>query len=636
MFYVSGVSLKYGDRELLRNVEFMLTKKERTGLIGKNGAGKSTLFKIISQQISPDSGTIQYPNTFTIGLLKQDLDFDLEKSVIQETRSAFDEVVTLTQKLKDVTAQLTERTDYETDSYMDMVHDMTDINNRLDMLGAEQIDAQCERVLKGLGFKDGEFERKIGTFSGGWQMRVELAKLLLTNPDLLMLDEPTNHLDIESIIWLEEYLKNYQGIVLIISHDIQFLNNVCNRIIELELGRVTSYTGNYSKYQVLKVQQRDILMSSYANQQKEIADKERTITRFMAKATKTTMAQSMQKQLDKLERIEVPEEDTKQFNLSFGKAPRSGRVVMDIQHVGKSYGEKLVLKDVSIHVERGDKIAFVGQNGEGKSTLAKMLVNQLEPTKGKIEQGTNVLVSYYAQNQSELLDTSITVMEMMDNIAPAEMRPRIRNILGTFLFSGEDVDKKISVLSGGERARLAMAAMILTPANVIIMDEPTNHLDIHSKEVLKNALLDFDGTLIVVSHDRDFLAGISNKVYEFVDNNIREYLGDINYFLDKKMMDNMREIETRKENAANVTTQKQPEIEINHQEQKEFKKRMKYVERDISKCEEEMKAIEVLMADPAFYQSKGFEEKNDAYISAKSKYDQLMEEWEELAENIVE
>lgn len=636
MFYVSGVSLKYGDRELLRNVEFILTKKDRTGLIGKNGAGKSTLFKIISQQISSDSGTIQYPNGFSIGLLKQDLDFDLDKTVIEETRSAFDEVVALHEKLDKINAELSNRTDYETESYMDMVHDMTEMNNRLDMLGAEQVDAQCERVLKGLGFKDGEFNRKIGTFSGGWQMRVELAKLLLTNPDLLMLDEPTNHLDIESIIWLEEYLKGYQGIVLIISHDIQFLNNVCNRIIELELGKATTYTGNYSKYTVDKVAQREILLSSYVNQQKEIAEKERTITRFMAKATKTTMAQSMQKQLDKLERIEVPDEDTKQFKLNFGDAPRSGRVVMDIQNVGKSYGEKLVLEDVSIHVERGDKIAFVGQNGQGKSTLAKMLVNQLDPTKGSIVEGTNVLVSYYAQNQSELLDTSLTVMGMMENVSPAEMRPKIRNILGTFLFSGEDVDKKISVLSGGERARLAMAAMILTPANVIIMDEPTNHLDIHSKEVLKNALLDYDGTLIVVSHDRDFLAGISNKVYEFTNHNIKEYLGDINYFLDKKMMDNMREIETRKESNQSSNIAPKDEVVVNHLEQKEFKKRMKYVERDIAKFEVEMKDIEALMADPTFYQSKEFDAKNDAYNKAKSKYDQLMIEWEELAEKIIE
>ncbi len=632
MFYVSGVNLNFGDRQLLKNVEFMLTKKERCGLIGKNGAGKSTLFKIISKQISPDEGKIEYPNGFTVGLLKQDLDFNLERTVIDETKLAFQEVVSLQEKLDKLTSELEIRTDYESASYMKLVEDLTEINNRLDLLGAEQIDAQCERVLKGLGFENSDFNRTIGTFSGGWQMRVELAKLLLTNPDLLMLDEPTNHLDIESIIWLEEYLKSYQGIVLIISHDIQFLNNVCNRIIELELGKANSYVGNYSKYKILKAQQREILIAAYANQQKEIAEKERTISRFMAKATKTSMAQSMQKQLDKIERIEIPVEDNKSFNISFGEAQRSGRIVLDIKGVKKSFDEKLVLNGINIHVERGDKIAFVGQNGQGKSTLAKIIVKQLATSEGHVDYGTNVFLSYYAQNQSELLDTSLTVMELMEEVSPAEMRPKIRTILGTFLFSGEDVDKKISVLSGGERARLAMAAMILRPANLIIMDEPTNHLDIQSKEVLKKALLQYDGTLIVVSHDRDFLEGLSSKVYEFANHNIKEYLGDINYFLDKKKMSDMRALELQKDTTK--TEVRIPEKTLDQNTERQLKKRLKSVEKTISRLEQKMEEIEGIMADPAFYQSPDFDAKNSEYLDSKKKYEEVMKEWEEIVDQL--
>lgn len=636
MFYVNGVNLKFGDRNLLKNVDFMLTKKDRTGLIGKNGAGKSTLFKIIDGQITPDSGTIQYPNGFSIGLLKQDLDFDLNKTVIQETKLAFERVETLKDDLQKTTQLLSDREDYQSDEYMEMVNHLTEINHQLDILGAEQIEAECEKVLKGLGFKDEDFEKKIGTFSGGWQMRVELAKLLLTNPDLLMLDEPTNHLDIESIIWLEEYLKSYPGIVLIISHDIQFLNNVCNKVIELELGKSTVYVGNYDKFKERKAAQREILIAAYNNQQKEIADKEKTIARFMAKATKTSMAQSMQKQLDKVERIEIPEEDNKKFNLNFGQAPRSGRVVMDIQHVDMSYGPKKVLSDLSIYIERGDKVAFVGQNGQGKSTLAKLVVGDLNPSNGKIAWGANVYLSYYAQNQSETLDTSNTVLGLMEDLSPAEQRSNIRNILGAFLFSGEDAEKKISVLSGGERARLALAIMILKQSNLIIMDEPTNHLDIISKNVLKDALLRFHGTLIVVSHDRDFLAGLTNKVYEFKNQNITEYLGDINYFLEKKKMDDMREIQTLKNKHKPATKIETGNVGIDRKEQKQLKRRLQYVERDMEKVESKMKEIEQMMLDPAFYQNPEFEQKNQTYLNLKEKHEHLNLEWEELAEKIIE
>ncbi|MBK8109999.1 MAG: ABC-F family ATP-binding cassette domain-containing protein [Saprospiraceae bacterium] len=520
MISLNNIGLHFGDRTLLSGVTFMLNRRERAGLVGKNGAGKSTLFRIISNQQSADEGTVEHPKHFSMGYLKQDLHFDGNNTVMEETKACFSEVGIIEKEISEITDEMNERTDYESDSYMELVEELTDLNARLDLLAPGKIDAQCERILKGLGFKEEDFIKKVSQFSGGWQMRIELAKLLLTQPDLLLLDEPTNHLDIESIIWLEEYLGSYPGIVLLISHDKQFLNNVCNRIFELEWGKLSSYAGNYDKYIVEKEMQREVLASAYVNQQKQIAEKERTISRFMAKATKTSMAQSMQKQLDKIERIEVPEFDTKAFKLKFPEAARTGRVVLEVKNISKSFGPKLVLKDVNFAVEKGEKIAFVGQNGMGKTTMAKMITAQLMADSGTMNFGSNVALGYYAQNQSELIDVKKTVLEVMEDNAPAEQRTNIRNILGSFLFSGDDVEKKVSVLSGGERARLAMACMILRPSNLVIMDEPTNHLDIQSKEVLKQALTDFEGTLIIVSHDREFLQQLCTKVYEFTNHTV--------------------------------------------------------------------------------------------------------------------
>nr|MBP6398644.1 ABC-F family ATP-binding cassette domain-containing protein [Saprospiraceae bacterium] len=602
MISLNNIGLHFGDRTLLSGVTFMLNRRERAGLVGKNGAGKSTLFRIISNQQSADEGTVEHPKHFSMGYLKQDLHFDGNNTVMEETKACFSEVGIIEKEISEITDEMNERTDYESDSYMELVEELTDLNARLDLLAPGKIDAQCERILKGLGFKEEDFFKKVSQFSGGWQMRIELAKLLLTQPDLLLLDEPTNHLDIESIIWLEEYLGSYPGIVLLISHDKQFLNNVCNRIFELEWGKLSSYAGNYDKYIVEKEMQREVLASAYVNQQKQIAEKERTISRFMAKATKTSMAQSMQKQLDKIERIEVPEFDTKAFKLKFPEAARTGRVVLEVKNISKSFGPKLVLKDVNFAVEKGEKIAFVGQNGMGKTTMAKMITAQLMADSGTMNFGSNVALGYYAQNQSELIDVKKTVLEVMEENAPAEQRTNIRNILGSFLFSGDDVEKKVSVLSGGERARLAMACMILRPSNLVIMDEPTNHLDIQSKEVLKQALTDFEGTLIIVSHDREFLQQLCTKVYEFTNHTVKEYLGDINYFLEKKKMTDIREIDTRKDkNSSNVAPE--VEVKVDHEEVKKARRRMQYVERDIEKLEGEIASLSDQLNDPAIYQT---------------------------------
>jgi ATP-binding cassette, subfamily F, member 3 len=632
MIQLSNVGLHFGERTLLQGVTFMLNRRDRAGLIGKNGAGKSTLFKIMSKQITADEGNVSFPNHFTLGYLKQDLHFDGQKTVIEETKSCFSEVNVIEEEIKEITKELENRTDYESDEYMELITELTEFNSRLDLMSTSKLDAQCEKILKGLGFKEVDFEKKVSQFSGGWQMRIELAKLLLTEPNLLLLDEPTNHLDIESIIWLESYLVDYPGIVMVISHDKQFLNNVCNKIYELEFGRLTQFTGNYDKYVIEKEQQREILTNAYANQQKMIADKERIINKFMAKATKTSMAQSMQKQLEKVERIEIPDQDNKAFTLKFRASQRTGRVVLDVQDIHKSFGPKEVLKDVNFIVEKGEKIAFVGQNGMGKTTMAKIIVGHIMAEQGTVQYGANVELAYYAQNQAELIDVKKSVLEVMEDNATTESSRNVRNILGAFLFSGEDAEKKVSVLSGGERARVAMACMMLRPSNLIIMDEPTNHLDIQSKEVLKQSLADYDGTLIIVSHDREFLAGLCTKVYEFVDKNIKEYLGDINYFLDKKKMTDIRDIDTKKEAKFEAAVEAKP---VDHEEQKKIKRRIQYLERDIEKIEGEIASFNEKLMDPKFYTSPDFEKTNKLLAQKQEQLDSILVEWEDLVSKVV-
>ncbi len=636
MYYVRDIHLKYGDRTLFNHISFMIGKRERIGLIGRNGAGKSTMLKIISGKITGDGGKVELPSGTTIGYLEQDLDADESLTVMEAAESAFDHINIVQAKIDEINHHLETRTDYESDGYMQLITDLGDLTEQLGVLDVDGLEGKIERVLKGLGFSPLDITKRIDQLSGGWKMRVELAKLLLQEPDLLLLDEPTNHLDIESIMWLEKYLLDYTGIVILITHDTEFLNNVCNRILEIELGKLNDFKGNYVKYKSEKALRMEVAQAAYENQQKDIAQKERTITRFMAKATKTKMAQSMKKQLDKVERIEVPTTDERQMNIRFAEVPRSGLEVLLGKDIKKSYGPKEVLTGVDVRIERNERVAFVGQNGQGKTTLAKILTEQIQATEGDVKIGTNVHLSYYAQNQSELLDPKMTILQTMEDRAPEELRSRARTILGSFLFSGEDVDKKVSVLSGGERARLAMASLIMHPANLLVLDEPTNHLDIQSKEVLKQAVMKYTGTLLVVSHDRDFLRGLTDKVVEFKDGELHEYLGDIEYYLGKKKLDNMRAVELQKSaKAAAKPTAKMPAAStLSADQRRAVEKKIKTVERDIEKLEKKLEDYRVQLSQPDFYQSDDFIPVNKAFKESEDLLTDKMLEWETLSEEL--
>ena len=543
MINLSNIYVQYGDRILLNKINLVIGEKDKIGLVGRNGAGKSTLLKIIAGELSPHEGNIARPSTSTLGYLHQDMEIPLGKTVLEETLTAFEEVRDLEMRLAKINEEMAHRTDYESDSYYKLLEDFSYVNDRFHYLGGDSMQADAERVLKGLGFKPSDMSRLTDEFSGGWKMRVELAKMLLKRPDYLLLDEPTNHLDIESIIWLENFLVGNSGALILISHDREFLNKVTGRTVEVELGTLQDYKASYSDYVVLREDRRDKLKSAFDNQQRVIADKEKTISRFMAKSSKTKMAQSMQKQLNKIERIELDETDISVMNIRFPTAPRSGQVALDVVNLSKSYGTLNILDDIHFRMDRGERISFVGQNGQGKTTLAKIIVNELTYSSGELVLGHNVKIGYYAQNQAENMSGSKTVLETMEDSSPPEMRTKIRSILGAFLFSGSDAEKKVSVLSGGERARLALACLLLNPFNLLVLDEPTNHLDMLSKDVLKKALLEYDGTLIVVSHDREFLQGLTEKTLEFRDRKLFEYLGDVNFFLEKRDLQNMREVE---------------------------------------------------------------------------------------------
>lgn len=634
MVYVENISLTLGERKLLDKISFVLNEKDRVALVGRNGAGKSTLLKIIAGIDSGDSGKINCPKEFTMGYLRQDLHFENNLSLIEEVKTCFKEYNALLDKLHVKNEELAVRSDYESESYSNLLVEISELNDRLVFISSGNIDADIEKVLKGLGFTPADYQKRMREFSGGWQMRVELAKLLLQKPNLLMLDEPTNHLDMDAIIWLEQYLSVYPGIVLIISHDKRFLDNVSTKTIELELGKASEYSGNYSFYLQEKENQREILLNSYANQQKMLAQKEKTINRFMAKATKTSMAQSMQKQLDKVERIEIPEEDDSVVNIKFPKAPHCGNIVLEVKDVSQHFGAKTVLKDVNFILDKGDRIGFVGQNGMGKTTMAKIITSLLKSSSGQIKLGANVAISYFAQNQAELIDTRKSVLEVMEDNAPADQRSKVRSILGAFLFSGDDVEKKVSVLSGGERARLAMACMIMRPGNLLILDEPTNHLDMQSKDILKQAIMAYDGSLIIVSHDREFLEGLTKKTFEFIDQNIKEHLGDINYFLEKKKFNDVREIDSNSQNSSNPKNSNTPAITINHEELKKMKRRLQYLERDIETAETSIAQLSEFMADPSSYMKPEFEKKAQKLKDTQLKLDKWMEEWEELADEL--
>ena len=627
MLNVHNLSVSFQGEYLFEEVAFMLNAGDRVGLIGKNGAGKSTMLKLLSRELKPDSGTIAADKDVHIGFLKQDIDFVKGRTILEEAYQAFGEIKTLEQKLDDIHHQIETRTDYESESYHNLLDMLSDYTHRFDLIGGYQYQGETEKVLLGLGFQRSDFDKLTDSFSGGWRMRIELAKLLLQNNDILLLDEPTNHLDIESIIWLEQFLTTYSGAVVIVSHDKMFLDNVTNRTIEISVGKIYDYPKPYSKFLELRQEIREQQLASQKNQEKKIQQTEKLIEKFRAKASKASMAQSLIKKLDKIDRIEVDEEDNAVMNVRFPVSVTPGKVVLEIDDVSKSYGEKEVLSHVSLLVERGSKIAFVGQNGQGKTTLAKMIIGETD-YQGTIKLGHNVQLGYFAQNQADYLDGELTVLDTMYHAADDTNRMKIRDILGSFLFRGDEVDKKVKVLSGGERNRLALAKMLLSDFNVLVMDEPTNHLDIKSKNVLKKALQQFEGTLIIVSHDRDFLQGLTDKVYEFKNKNIKEYLGDIDFYLEQRAVANFREMEQQKETVSAPTKAAANAEKLSFEQQKQQKaaqNKLNKIENQIAALEEELKQMDVQMGQGV--QSNDYYKE---YEQKKKMLEELMTEWENL------
>lgn len=628
MLAVSDIFLQYGERVLFDHISFTVSNGDRIGLVGRNGAGKSTLLKIMAGSITPDSGKVTRPSNSTLGFLHQEMNLPKGKKVLEEAMTAFEEARMLEKRIQAVHEEVAQRTDYESEAYNNLLAEMADLEHRYHILGGHQMQPTAEKVLKGLGFEEKDFNRLTDEFSGGWQMRIELAKILLRQPDFLLLDEPTNHLDIESILWLESFLESFEGALIVISHDKTFLDNVTNRTLELELGRLYDYKASYSGYLEMRKERREKMLAAYENQQRVIAEKERTIKRFMAKATKTSMAQSMQKQLDKMERIEIEEEDTAVMNIRFPDAPRSGQVVLEAIGITKKYGDLLVLDGVHLKLDRGERVAFVGQNGQGKTTLAKILVNALPPTAGEVRIGHNVSIGYYAQNQAEILQPNLTLLQTMEQHSPPEMRTKLRSILGAFLFSGEDQDKKVSVLSGGERARLALACLLLKPINLLVLDEPTNHLDMLSKDVLKNALQQYNGTLIVVSHDRDFLSGLTNKTLEFRDHKLHTYLGDVNYFLEKRQLDSMREVELNSKAKPMAKKEETSRIaELSYEERKQWQRTASQAQKKVKELELKIEKLEKEIAEPQFFSQPDANLKLKALAAAKDELEKQLEVW---------
>lgn len=627
MLNVHNLSVSFQGEYLFEEVAFMLNAGDRVGLIGKNGAGKSTMLKLLSRELKPDSGTIAADKDVRIGFLKQDIDFVKGRTILEEAYQAFGEIKSLEQKLDDIHHQIETRTDYESESYHNLLDMLSDYTHRFDLIGGYLYQGETEKVLLGLGFQRSDFDKLTDSFSGGWRMRIELAKLLLQNNDILLLDEPTNHLDIESIIWLEQFLTTYSGAVVIVSHDKMFLDNVTNRTIEISVGKIYDYPKPYSKFLELRQEIREQQLASQKNQEKKIQQTEKLIEKFRAKASKASMAQSLIKKLDKIDRIEVDEEDNAVMNVRFPVSVTPGKVVLEIDDVSKSYGEKEVLSHVSLLVERGSKIAFVGQNGQGKTTLAKMIIGETD-YQGTIKLGHNVQLGYFAQNQADYLDGELTVLDTMYHAADDTNRMKIRDILGSFLFRGDEVDKKVKVLSGGERNRLALAKMLLSDFNVLVMDEPTNHLDIKSKNVLKKALQQFEGTLIIVSHDRDFLQGLTDKVYEFKNKNIKEYLGDIDFYLEQRAVANFREMEQQKETLSAPTKAAANAEKLSFEQQKQQKaaqNKLNKIENQIAALEEELKQMDVQMG--LGVQSNDYYKE---YEQKKRMLEELMTEWENL------
>lgn len=635
MISINNLTVAFGGFTLLNDINFHINDNDKIGLVGKNGAGKSTLLKIILGLNTPTSGKVVRPAGLQIGYLPQQMEHAKDKSVIEETLTAFSELFSMQKKIEEIYEQLAQRTDYQSKEYEKLIISLNEYNDRVSLIENEPVESQAERVLVGLGFKREEFSRPTSTFSQGWNMRIELAKILLRKPDMLLLDEPTNHLDIESIEWFEDYLKNFNGAIVLISHDRKFLDNITNRTVEIMLGRIYDYKVPYSRYKILRKERIEQQRAAYENQQRMIDKTEEFIERFRYKATKSNQVQSRIKQLEKLERIEVDLEDTAAMTVKFPPAPRSGQVVFRAKDAVVGYGSKVIISGVDITIERGEKIAFVGRNGEGKTTMMRVITRELFPIEGEASLGYNVDLGYYAQNQEDILDKNDTVYDTLDKIAVGDIRTRLRDILAAFLFRGEDIDKKVAVLSGGERARLAMAKLMLKPHNLLALDEPTNHMDLLSKDILKQALLKYDGTLVIVSHDRDFLDGLVNKVYEFRDGTVKEHLGGISDFLERKRLSTLSELERKETAAAAVEEKPKPAPGVSYAEQKEqareIKRRRARVERcenEIAQLEDKLGKVEKLLAEKS--DSQGLSELLNEYDELKGMLDKKMDEWLKL------
>jgi ATP-binding cassette subfamily F protein 3 len=640
MISLDKINLSFGGFDLFKDISFLINPKDRIGLIGKNGAGKTTLLKVIKGIDSPTSGKIGIPKNTTIGYLPQQMKLNDTRTLKKETELAFEELIHIQQNIALLNTEISEDENYHSDSYLKKLDHINELNERFNILGGDNYEAELEQTLIGLGFERSDFNRPTSEFSGGWRMRVELAKLLLKKPDVFLLDEPTNHLDIESIQWLEDFLKNYNGAIVLVSHDKAFIDAVCNRTIEISLGKITDQKMNYSKFIEWKKEQSEIQLAAYKNQQKQIEDIESFIERFRYKATKAVQVQSRIKQLEKIDRLEIEEVDNSAFKISFPPAPRSGRVVVEASNISKSYDSHLVLNDIDFKIEQGEKIAFVGRNGEGKTTLARIIMKELEH-QGEMILGHNVKIGYFAQNQAQLLNEELTVFDTIDEIAVGDVRTKIRDILGAFLFSGEDVDKKVKVLSGGEKTRLAMIRLMLEPVNFLVLDEPTNHLDIRSKEILKNALINFSGTVLVVSHDREFLDGLVNCVYEFRNKKAKQHLGGIYDFLERKKIESLKELEinniskkSEKINGAKINSTQ----DLSFQEQKEISKTISRLEKQVEKTESEIQRIETESAEleRQLSSSEKLDDHSifDKYELLKTKLKMAMEEWEKLHEEL--
>jgi len=638
MISINNLSVAFGGEPLFDHISFIINYKDRMGLTGKNGAGKSTILKIIKGLLKPDEGEVILPDRFTVGYLPQEMETQSQRTVMEEAMTAFHEVIALEKQIRGYEQEIADRNDYESKSYQRLLKNHGESFERYHLLGGQAVQVDIEKVLSGLGFEREELTRRLTEFSSGWQMRVEIAKILLQRPNLILLDEPTNHLDIESIQWLEEFLSGYNGAVILVSHDRAFLDNVTARTIEISLGKIFDYKANYSGYIEMREERLESQLATYSNQQRQIRQIERFVERFRYKSTKSRQVQSRIKMLEKIDLVEIDKFDESGIHFRFPPAPHSGKIILEAHRLSKDYPQKRVLNSVNFSIIKNDRIAFVGKNGEGKTTLSKIIACHLEHT-GQLKYGHNVVIGYYAQNQSDYLDPEKTVLQTIDDIAIGDIRPRIKTILGGFLFSGDDIEKKIKVLSGGEKSRLSLTKLLLSPVNLLVLDEPTNHLDMRSKDVLKNALLQYNGTLIIVSHDRDFLQGLTNRIFEFRRGTIREYIGDIYDFLEQRKIRSLRELEKTSElqkKASMEVPVSQNKLDwekrkVNDREIRKVKSHIKRCESEIERLEREIREKEGMLGNPEMFQEQIRDGSlNKDYQTLKEIYNREMKRWEEL------